>query len=98
MHIITQTRLRAFAKRFPAADVPLRTWEHLMRTKRYKTPNEVKEDFPSVDFLGDGKTVFDIGGNKFRLVVKMLYQRGQVLIRHVLTHKEYDEKTKNGTL
>ena len=54
-----------------------------MRTKKYKTPNEVKLDFPSADFLGDGKTVFNIGGNKFRLVVKMLYRRNQVVVGHV---------------
>lgn len=54
-----------------------------MRTKKYKTPNEVNEDFPSVDFLGNGKTVFNIGGNKFCLVVKMLYRRNQVVVGHV---------------
>ena len=83
MHIITQSRLRAFARKFPSADIPLRAWEHLMRTKKYKTPNEVNEDFPSVDFLGNGKTVFNIGGNKFCLVVKMLYRRNQVVVGHV---------------
>ena len=51
-----------------------------------------------MDFVGGNKTVFDIGGNKYRLVVKMLYKRGWVLIRHVLTHKEYDRKIKDGTL
>jgi mRNA interferase HigB len=98
MHIITQTRLREFAKRHHDADTPLRVWEAMMRAKKYRTPHEVKEDFPSVDFIKGGKTVLDIGGNKYRLVVKMLYRRGWVLVRHVLTHKEYDKKSKDGTL
>jgi len=98
MHVITQAKLREFAKAHPAADVPLRVWESMMRVKKYKTPHDVKEDFPSVDFIGGGKTVFDIGGNKFRLVVKVLYRRGWVLIRHILTHKEYDKKIKDKTL
>ena len=98
MHIITQKRLRDFAKTHPAADVPLRVWEAMMRTKKYKNPHEVEKDFPSVDFIGKGKTVFDIGGNKYRTVAKMLYRAGKVLIRHVLTHKEYDQHIKDGTL
>lgn len=99
MHIITQTRLRDFAKQHVAADVPLRVWEAMMRTKKYKKPNDLKTDFGAkVDFIGGNKTVFDIGGNKYRLVVKMLYKRGWVLIRHVLTHEEYDRRIEDGTL
>ena len=51
-----------------------------------------------MDLIGKGKTVFDIGGNKYRIVAKMLYRAGKVLIRHVLTHKEYDQHIKDGTL
>lgn len=98
MHIITQTRLRIFARKHADADVPLRAWETIMRTKRYKNPHEVKADFGSVDFLGNGMTVFDIGGNKYRLVTRMLYRAGKVLIRHVLTHKEYDRLVSTGKL
>ena len=98
MHIITQTRLRVFAKLHLDAEAPLRAWETIMRAKKYKRPHEVRVDFGTVDFLGSGKTVFDIGGNKYRLVTKILYRAGQVLIRHVLTHKEYDRLVKQGKL
>lgn len=97
MNVITVTRLREFARAHPAADVPLRVWEKIMRARSYKTPHEVEKDFSDVDFIGDGKTVFNIGGNKYPLVVKILYKRGWVLIRHVLTHKEYDKKIKDKT-
>jgi mRNA interferase HigB len=98
MHIITQTRLRNFAKDHPASDKPLRAWETVVRAKKYQTPHEVKEDFPSVDFPGNGTAVFDIGGNKYRLVTKILYRAAKVLIRHVVTHKEYDRLNKLGLL
>lgn len=98
MRVITQTRLREFARRYPDSDTPLRVWERIMNAKRYANSHEVKADFPSVDFIGGGKTVFNVGGNKYRLVVKMLYTEGRVLIRHVLTHKEYDRKIKDKSL
>lgn len=69
-----------------------------MRKKGYRTPNEVRADFGSADFLRDGVTIFDIGGNKYRLSVTMWYDMQKVFIRHVMTHAEYDRRTKDGTL
>jgi mRNA interferase HigB len=51
-----------------------------------------------VDFLRQNVTVFDIGGNKYRLVVSMRYDWEKVFIRHVVTHKEYDRLNKDGDL
>jgi mRNA interferase HigB len=85
-------------ERRPLAAKPLDVWFHLMRRMRYTKPAEVKADFPTASFLGDTKTVFNIGGNKYRLVVNMRYDLGKVFIRHVLTHKEYDKMTADGTL
>lgn len=99
MQVITQTRLREFGRKHADADGPLRVWEANMRSKKYRTPHEVKADYGgNVDFIGKNKAVFDIGGNKYRLVVKMLFKRGWVLIRHVVTHKEYDKLNADGTL
>lgn len=99
MHIITQSRLREFARHHPTTKTPLRAWETMIRAKKYRTPHEIRTDFfGSADFLGDGRTVFNIGGTKYRIVAKILYRSGQVLIRHVLTHKEYDRLTRLGTL
>ncbi len=98
MHIITQTRLRTFAAEHPHADAPLRAWEAIMRAKKYKTPHEIRADFATADFPGNARVVFDIGGNKYRLVTKILYRAGRVLILHVLTHSEYDRLMKLGKL
>lgn len=91
MHIITRTRLTEFGAKHPAAAQPLLDWERVVRRKRYRNTAEVKADFPSVDFIGHGRAVFNICGNDYRLVVRMNFRgRGMVLIRHVVTHKQYD--------
>jgi mRNA interferase HigB len=98
VRIITETRLTAFWKEHPDAEIPLKAWRRLIRNAGYATPHEVKRDFPAADFLRAGVTVFDIGGNKYRLVVTMRYDLQRVYIRHVLTHAEYDRKSRGGDL
>ncbi|MEO6527626.1 MAG: type II toxin-antitoxin system HigB family toxin [Gemmatimonadaceae bacterium] len=91
MHIITRKRLLDFGAKHPAALGQLLDWERLVRRKSYKNTAEVSADFPSVDFIGDGRAVFNIRGNAYRLVVGMAFKgRGTVWIRHVVTHREYD--------
>jgi mRNA interferase HigB len=99
MHIITRTRLTEFGVRHPGAAAALLDWERVVRRKRYRNTAEVKADFPSVDFIGDGRAVFNIAGNACRLVVKMDFRgRGLVLVRHVMTHKEYERRMKRNAL
>jgi HTH-type transcriptional regulator/antitoxin HigA len=81
MHIITRTRLTEFGARYADARQPLLDWERVIRRKRYRDTAEVKSDFPSVDFIGKGRAVFNICGNDYRLVVKMDFRRrGLVLV------------------
>lgn len=98
MRIITESRLTAFWRVHPDAEKPLKIWRALVRKKQYKNPHEVKQDFSTVDFLGGNTTVFDIGGNKYRLVVTMRYDMQNVYIRHVVTHEEYDRLSDKGLL
>lgn len=98
MRIITESRLPAFWAEHPEAETPLKVWRRLMRHAAYASPHEVKAHFPAADFLKRGITVFDIGGNKYRLVVTMRYDLQRVYIRHVLTHEEYDRLTESGGL
>lgn len=98
MRIITESRLSAFWAEHPAAEGPLKAWRKLLRAADYESPHEVKAHFPSADFLKNGVTVFDIGGNKYRLVVTMRYDLQRVYIRHVLTHPEYDRLIATGDL
>lgn len=98
IRIITESRLTAFWAEHPEAEAPLKIWRAIVRRKRYRTPNEVRADFGSADFQGNGVTVFNIGGNKYRLSVRMDYLTQRVYVRHVLTHDEYDDRSARGTL
>jgi mRNA interferase HigB len=69
-----------------------------MRRKRYGKHLEVKADFPSADFIGNRKAVFNICDNKYRLVVDMRYDLGRIYVRHVVTHREYDRLIQRGLL
>jgi mRNA interferase HigB len=98
MHIITRTRLTAFGRRHADAAGPLREWVRVMRRKQYRQHLEVRKDFPFVDFIGPRRAVFNVGGNKHRLVVDMRYDLGRVYVRHVVTHAEYDRLIKKKLL
>lgn len=73
-------------------------WCRLVKAKRYQGPQDVKHDFPTASFLSGDRVVFNIGGNKYRLIVTMRYDLGKCFIRSVLTHSEYDRRTRGGTL
>lgn len=98
MHIITRTRLAKFGLEHEDAASPLREWVRIVRRKRYTKHVEVQRDFPTVDFVGRTKAIFNICGNRYRLVVDMRYELGRVYIRHVVTHQEYDRLIKRGLL
>jgi mRNA interferase HigB len=98
VHVITRQRLNEFCTTHTDAREPLAVWYRVMRAKRYASSHELRADFPTASFLGAYRTVFNVGGNKYRLVVDMRYDLGRVYIRHVLTHEEYDRRNKAGTL
>lgn len=98
MHIITRSRLTAFGTKHADAAGPLREWVRVMRRKRYGAHLDVQRDFPKVDFIGPRRAVFNIGGNKYRLVVDLRYDLGRVYIRHIVSHAEYDRLMKRGQL
>jgi mRNA interferase HigB len=98
MHIITRMRLTEFARTHADAAQPLRDWARLIRRKRYAGHLQVRADFPTADFIGPHKAVFNICGNRYRLIVDMRYDLGRVYIRHVVTHQEYDRLIKRDLL
>lgn len=98
MRIISRRRLREFWEEHADAEGPLQTWYAIVKNNTYEKPHQVREDFATASFLGGSRTVFNIGGNKYRLVVDMRYDLGRVYVREVLTHDEYDRKAQEGTL
>ena len=91
MQIIAKSALRAFWERQPRAETPLRAWHAVVSRADWAGPADVKAMFGTgVDFVGDNRLIFDIGGNKFRLIVHVAYAYRRVLIKFVGTHAEYD--------
>ncbi|MCF6322817.1 MAG: type II toxin-antitoxin system HigB family toxin [Gammaproteobacteria bacterium] len=91
MHIITRKRLLDFAKKHPNPSNSLDTWYRIVKHTEVSNFSKLKGIFPSVDKVGD-LTVFNIGGNKIRLIAAIHYNTQCLYIRHVLTHKEYDKE------
>lgn len=91
MHIISKRTLKLFWQQYPQAEVPLQTWFGLVSKASWAGPAEVKAMFGNaVDFVGDNRLIFDIAGNKYRLVVHVAYRHGKVLVKFVGTHAAYD--------
>ena len=96
MHIISRRALKDFWDNHPDSETPLKAWFKIVGATKYETFSHLKETFRSIDKVGD-KVVFNIGGNKYRLITVIHFKYGKVYIRHVLTHKEYDKgEWKNG--
>ncbi|HXU99861.1 MAG TPA: type II toxin-antitoxin system HigB family toxin [Caulobacteraceae bacterium] len=91
MNVVTRRRLREFWAIHPRAEGPLTAWYEITKRAQWRNPNAVRTDFGSVDFLADNRVIFDIGGNKYRLVVRISYEFKQVLVKFVGTHSDYDK-------
>jgi mRNA interferase HigB len=91
MNVISQPTLREFWRHHPAAEEPLRTWYRTCRKASWRNLDEVQEVYSHADLYGTC-TIFNIGGNKFRMIVKINYARQTIFIKHVLTHAEYDRE------
>jgi mRNA interferase HigB len=91
VHIIALRALKEFWVEHPEAEMPLRTWFAIVDKADWSTPADIKEQFGSADFVADNRVIFNIGGNKFRLIVWVAYKAHRVLIKFVGTHAEYDK-------
>jgi mRNA interferase HigB len=90
MHVIPEKKLREFWRLWPKAETPLRAWIRVTENATWNCFADVREVYPHADQVGR-RIVFDIAGNKFRLVVVIHFNREKVYVRHVMTHKEYDK-------
>ena len=90
MKIISNSALRAFAVEHPQADEPLQGWRRVIEKNRFGNWAELKVAFNTIDKVG-GLTVFDIGGNKYRLIAYIRFENQIVYIKAVLTHRDYDK-------
>ena len=95
MNVISRKKLEAFWREHPDSKAPLKSWYNTCRKARWKNLDEVQKIYPHADLVGDC-TAFNIGGNKYRLIVKIRYRHQRIYVIHVLTHQDYDKgKWKN---
>lgn len=91
MHIISTSKLKKFWEKHSSSETPLRSWCKKAETTDWQNIVEVKEAFPSADSV-ENFTIFNIGGNKYRLITFIDYKYKKIFIRDILTHAEYDEE------
>ena len=87
--MISRKRLREFAAVHPEAATALSAWYRIMKQMDFASFADLRRTFGSADKVG-GLTVFNLAGNRYRLVAAIHYHRRRVYVRHVLTHAEYD--------
>lgn len=90
MKIISNSALRAFAADNPQAEAPLQGWRRVIEKNSFANWAELKAAFNAVDKV-NALAVFDIGGNKYRLVAYIRFEKQILYIKAVLTHREYDK-------
>jgi mRNA interferase HigB len=93
VHVISQKALRDFARRHAGAAAPLGAWSRLARHGRFQNLVELKRTFGSVDMvsLKDRELyVFNIGGNKYRLIAAIHFNTQRLFVRDIVTHAQYD--------
>jgi mRNA interferase HigB len=89
MHVISRKALRLFWEEYPDSKAPLSRWVQIVERTDFKSFAELRRTFPSADTVGKF-VVFNIAGNKYRLVTSVHFNRSKVYIRHALTHRQYD--------
>ena len=93
VRIIARRALREFWEAHADAEQPLRAWYHDALRADWKSPADVKRVYASASIVGENRLVFNIGGNKYRLITEIYYRDQVVLVRDVLTHKEYENRS-----
>ncbi len=90
MHVISGKTLRQFWERYPDAEEALRDWHRRAEAANWRSPQQVKIDYPSASIIGDDRVVFNVKGNSYRLIAHIRYRYSRVYVRFIGTHAEYD--------
>ena len=96
MRVISLKLLREFWAKYPDAERPLRHWYKSAVQATWRNLHEVRQAYPHADAVGGARetlTVFNIGGNKYRLIARIRYDYQLINVRAVLTHQEYNSGT-----
>jgi mRNA interferase HigB len=91
MRVISIKTLRDYWQKEPGVEGELKAWYVEAKNAAWKTPAEIKTKYGNASILKTGRVVFNICGNRYRLVVRINYAFGLVYVRFIGTHKEYDK-------
>ncbi len=91
MRVIAKKILRDFWAKHPDSEQQLKSWYKEAEDSTWKTPNQIKREYPFSSILEDNRIVFNIKGNKYRLIVRVNYNYQMVWIRFIGTHAQYDK-------
>lgn len=90
-NVIARKTLLNYCKKYPDAASALLEWYHEMIVQRFFNFNDLKKKYGNASLVGDDRVVFNILGNKFRLVVRVVFEFKTIQVKWFGTHKEYDE-------
>ena len=91
MRVFSKAILREFWTKHKDCEQSLKAWFKEVEMSNWKTPHDVKKEFPKASIVANNRVVFNINGNKYRLVVKFNYNRAWCFIKFIGTHLEYDK-------
>ncbi len=91
MRVIAKRTLREFWELHADAEQPLKAWYDEARKAQWLQPSDIKARYRSASFVANNRTVFNIGGNKYRLVIAIDYLRQTLFVKFIGTHAEYDK-------
>jgi mRNA interferase HigB len=91
VRVVAKSTLRDFWINHPDAEEQLKAWFNEAEKSTWNSPNDIKSEYPSASILPDNRIVFNIKGNKYRLVVRINYKVRIVWIRFIGTHADYDK-------
>ena len=92
MRILGLPLIEQFKRSHADARGPLDAWRNEVECSQWQTSQDIKQRFGSTDFLADNRVIFNIKGNRYRLVVQVRYRGGLVVVEWIGTHAEYDKK------
>lgn len=90
-NIITRKNLLEYCQKYPAAATALQEWYHELIQSDFKNFNELKRVYGNASLVGDDRVVFNIMGNKYRLVVRIVFEFKAIQVKWFGTHAEYDK-------
>ena len=96
MNVISLKKIKEFVKKYAGSKAPLLSWYHEVSSAVWKNPQDIKNRYPSASFLEGNIVIFNIKGNRYRLVTKISYMYKTVLIKWIGTHARYDKKDFKG--